>query len=171
MAYKEPQDPLTGKSTRHSKTASIVSAMGLGKSVIIEQKQKVYHGTDTYFTLFDKDFLGEAHGTAPINMMGFSFTDDIDVARSFGKRVIEAEVKIEKPYIIDAKGKDYSEFKHILNNTLEKVFSNEKVSRKKYDGIIILNYKDSGKYSQNTMLSNHYIPFKDEQITITDEVK
>jgi len=112
----------------------------------------LYHGTDIKFETFKGEFLGGTHGTSP-------FTDNIDVARTFGKYIIEVKVDIKNPYIINAEGKDYSEFKHVLNEILEKT------NRKEYDGIIIRNYKNAGIYGE-PMLSNHFIPFKDSQIKV-----
>lgn len=122
----------------------------------------VYHGTETEFSMFSDDHLGSANGTAPINMTGFNFTDSLEVARTFGNRVIKARVKIDHPRTINAKGMNYSEFKHILNSRLEKT------NRSKYDGIIIRNYMDAGPHGEY-MMSNHYIPFSVNQITVLDD--
>ena len=123
----------------------------------IEEDISVFHGTDTDFENFESKFLGSANGTAPINKTGFSFTSDKNVAKTFGKNIIEAKVDIQNPMIIDAKGKDYSEFKDTLNQQLENI------DKDKYDGIIIKNYKDAGVYGQPT-ISDHYIPFSEKQI-------
>lgn len=118
----------------------------------------MYHGTDSTFENFDVAHLGSANGTAPINMTGFNFTDSEEVARSFGQNVISALVSISAPYVIDAKGQSYSEFKHVLNQKLARI------DRKKYDGVIVKNYADAGIYSNDYILSNHYIPFSISQI-------
>ncbi len=161
MTWHEPQKNHQGKSPRH---VEVSAKKGLSSTLRTPLKSsssfKLYHGTDANFKNFENKYLGYATGTAPINMTGFSFTDNVKVARTFGKNIIEVEIQINKPYIIDAGGKDYSEFKHTLNDILEKV------NRKKYDGVIIKNYKDAGKYSHETILSNHYVPFKDSQIKV-----
>jgi len=90
-------------------------------------------------------------------MTGFSFTDSIEVAQTFGKYIIKVELKMERPFIIDARGKDYSEFKHVINDTLERI------NPRKHDGVIIKNYSDGGKYG-DCKISNHYIPFGLNQI-------
>lgn len=120
----------------------------------------VYHGTDHPFVNFDASFLGSSHGCAPINMTGFNFTDSEEVARTFGRHVITALVDIHQPRTINAKGMNYSEFKHILNDRLRKI------DRSKYDGVIIRNYADAGKYGEEYILSNHYIPFSVSQIKV-----
>ncbi len=123
----------------------------------IEAQPKVFHGTDADFTNFKSKFLGSANGTAPINKLGFSFTTDSKVAKTFGKNLIEAKIDINKPFIIDAKGQDYSVFKDILNEQLSTL------NKSKYDGIIIKNYKDAGIKGE-PIISDHYIPFNESQI-------
>jgi hypothetical protein len=124
----------------------------------------VFHGTDGLFRDFSNKSLGSANGTAPINMVGFNFTDSIDVARTFGKRIIQAQVTIDRPLVINAKSASYSDFKHVLNAKLSRV------SKTKYDGVIIKNYLDAGKYGDDYIKSNHYIPFDLSQIKVTDSL-
>lgn len=119
----------------------------------------VYHGTDANFKAFDSRMLGSANGTAPINMLGFNFTDNPDLAKSFGKNVIKATVTLTNPYVIDAKGQNYSEFKHDLNDLLDNV-------TKKHDGVIIKNYADAGKYADEYIHGNHYIVFNPKSINL-----
>ena len=132
--------------------------------LILEKRETflVYHGTDSRFDSFDLQHLGTANGTAPINMTGFNFTDSIEVARTFGKHIITAIVTIRHPYVIDAKGRNYSEFKHVINVKLDQI------DITKYDGVIIRNYADAGTYGDDYILSNHYIPFNVEQIQYKD---
>jgi hypothetical protein len=122
----------------------------------------VYHGTDAQFDDFNLSHLGSANGTAPINMVGFNFTDSEEVARTFGKKIISAVVTMNNPYVIDAKGRSYSEFKHQLNAKLDRV------NREKYDGVIIRNYGDAGKYGDDYIVSTHYIPFSADQIRVVN---
>lgn len=121
--------------------------------------KKVYHGTDKSFSTFIDKYKGSATGRTPSNLSGFFFTDNIDVAKTFGKRVITAFITINNPLIIDAKGKNYSEMKHILNTKIESAFKS-----KKYDGVIIKNYEDVGIYSDNGIISTQFIPFNVNQI-------
>jgi hypothetical protein len=123
---------------------------------------RVYHGTDARFRSFVDHYLGSANGTAPINMKGFNFTNNKAVAASFGSQVITCDVTIERPYVVDAGGQSYYIFKDRLNLLLNQA------SRKKYDGIIILNYRDAGRYSDEYIKSNHYIPFSTDQIELVN---
>lgn len=123
----------------------------------VKAQPKVFHGTDADFANFESKFLGSANGTAPINKTGFSFSSSPEVAKTFGKNTIEARVDIRNPFVIDAKGENYSTFKDKLNTQLKKV------DRSKYDGIIIKNYADAGKYG-DVAISDHYIPFSENQI-------
>jgi len=117
-----------------------------------------YHGTNANFDNFDNKFLGSATGKQPINMSGFSFSSDKNVAKTFGKNVKKVELDIQNPYVIDAKGKTYGdEMKTIIRDAVDTV------DRNKYDGIIIKNYKDAG--TGTPKISDHYIPFSEKQIS------
>jgi 5'(3')-deoxyribonucleotidase len=134
-----------------------------GDSKVVDSQGKplvVYHGTDKEFNEFKKENLGSAHGSAPANLQGFYFTNDIISAKSYGKKIKQSYLKIERPLILDAKGKNYSEFKHILNDKIDSIDKN------KYDGIIVKNYKDAGKYSNKYIQSDQYIPLNTNQIKI-----
>ena len=120
---------------------------------------EVYHGTNGTFSEFDDAYRGSALGKAPTNMAGFSFTDSEEVARTFGKNVVKAMVRIDRPYVIDAKGGTYSELKHVINRDLEE-------APKEHDGVIIKNYADAGLGGSDYVVSNHYIPFSASQIKI-----
>lgn len=128
-------------------------------------KVTVFHGTDAAFDRFDTAFLGSAHGGAPINMTGINFTDSREVAATFGKRVLTATLDIRKPYVMDAKGRSYSVFKHILNDRLHLV------DRTKYDTIIIKNYADAGKHGDDYIVSTHYIPLDPAAITLHEGLR
>ncbi len=125
-----------------------------GKSKMVDKQGKplvVYHGTQKSFSKFRKDFFGTAHGAAPSNMAGVHFTDNKDVAKTYGKNVIAAYIIVKKPIILDAHGKDYSAYKHEVNLATEKMLASDS------DGIFILNYKDAGIYGDDAIKSNNYI--------------
>lgn len=130
---------------------------------LTEATYKVYHGTDSTFDRFDDMHLGSAHGRAPINMTGFNFTDSLEAAHTFGANVMPCLVTLDRPYTINARGKTYAEFKHRLNDLLDRV------DRSKYDGIIIKDYRDAGKRGGEYILSTHYVPFSVGQIKILNE--
>jgi len=117
-----------------------------------------YHGSDISFNVFDRKFLGSSRGNTPSNTAGFFFTDNIEVAKSFGKFLKKAKLDIKHPKIVDAKGKDYSEFKFKLNDILSSI------DKSKYDGLIVKNYVDS--MEDNPQSSTQYVIFNPEQIVI-----
>jgi hypothetical protein len=121
---------------------------------------KLYHASPKKFTKFNKSKLGDNMGKTPSNMKGFFFSDNIKVAESFGEYLYTCEITINKSYVIDAKGKDYSQFKHQLNDI------SDKVSIDKYDSIIIKNYKDS--FEDEPTISTQYIIFDTKNIKIID---
>ncbi len=122
------------------------------------QGTPVYHGTDKEFNAFEKSFRGSNTGKTPANMGGYSFTDNADVAKTFGKNIKESYLNIEKPFVIDAKGKSYSEMKHIINDAVDTA------KKKGYDGIEIRNYHDAGLHAKDTIQSNHFIALDESQI-------
>jgi len=136
-----------------------------GDSKVVDDKGKplvVYHGSPNKFEKFDKKKLGSNTGKTITNLSGFFFSDNQKVADSFkGKQLengnlIQGFIKINNPYFIDAKNKDYSQMKHILNDKIENLDKN------KYDGIFIKNYKDSN--DNNPLISNQFIIFYPTQI-------
>lgn len=128
--------------------------------IINEITIRAYHGTDAEFAEFDAHHLGTAHGTAPSNMAGFHFTSDPQVAQTFGSSIKAVQITLDHPVTIDAKGRNYSEFKHILNDRLSKT------DRTKHDGLIVKNYVDAGIHGEPTV-STHYIVFNPRKIVIT----
>ena len=60
---------------------------------------KLYHGTDNPdFNLKPvKDGLGYHPGAGPVEFLGPSFTDNKDVAASYGKFIFEKELKLNNP--------------------------------------------------------------------------
>ena len=131
-------------------------------NLLLENVNKyiVYHGTNNKFNLFDLKYLGSERGKTPSNLRGFYFSDNKDVAKSFGKYLLTAEIFFRNPLIINAKGKNYSEFKHKLNDIILNL-------NKKYDGIIIKDYVDS--MSDNPQSSTQYVVFNINQIRIIND--
>ena len=58
-------------------------------------KQKVYHGTNAQFNEFDVSFKGTNTGVNN-TVHGIFFADDIEIAKNFGNRVIEATITMNK---------------------------------------------------------------------------
>jgi hypothetical protein len=116
-----------------------------------------FHGTSAKFAEFNPAFLGTANGTAPSNMAGFHFTSDAAIAATFGPTVIPVLLSLETPITIDAKGRDYSEFKHVLNDRLDRI------DKSRHDGLIINNYVDGGTFGEPAP-STHYIVFDPAKI-------
>lgn len=130
--------------------------------IINEATIRVYHGTDAKFTQFDARHLGTAHGAAPSNMAGFHFTSDPQVAKTFGSAVKSVQISLDHPVTIDAKGRDYAAFKHVLNARLSKI------DRTLHDGLIIKNYVDAGIHGEPA-ISTHYIVFDPRNIIMTTD--
>jgi hypothetical protein len=125
----------------------------------------VYHGTETKYRSFNDKHRGSANGNAPINRTGFNFTDNIEVARTFGPIILVCEVTILKPLVINARGRNYSQFKHDLNDKLHDA------DKSKYDGVIIKNYADAGVHGDDYIVSNHYIPFYTTNVKLKSRTK
>lgn len=131
-----------------------------------ERRVVVYHGTDASFDRFDPRFLGSANGRAPVNMTGFNFTDDPEVAATFGRRVIEAEISFSDPFVVDARGADYGSFKHALNDAVTKA------SVRGHDCVIVRDYRDAGTRCDDLDVvapSTHYVPHDVGRIRVVGE--
>lgn len=67
----------------------------------------LYHGSKKLFEKFDANF---SYGSKRRFVVGaFWFTDNLKVAKSYGKYIYEAKLKITNPYIVDANFENYSE--------------------------------------------------------------
>lgn len=111
----------------------------------------VYHGTNNSFSKFDSKFYGTTNGRSPANVSGAFFTDNKKVAKSYGKNVSPYFIIIKNPIILDAQGRDYSNFKREVNDAAEKMKKSDK------DGVFILNYRDAGIYAKDTIESDNFI--------------
>lgn len=60
---------------------------------------KLYHGTNKPNLKIKpvKDGLGYHPGAGPVEFLGPSFTDSEEVARTYGKHIIERELNVKKP--------------------------------------------------------------------------
>jgi hypothetical protein len=121
----------------------------------------LYHGSNNKFEKFNKKFLGSSMGKAPSNMRGFYFTNNIKLAKSFGKYIYKVKVKINNPYIFNANGKGYSQLKHTINNIVDEIDN-------QYDSILIRNYQDAGIGISDLILSDQYIIFDLRNIKILE---
>ncbi len=133
-----------------------------GKTVLLGAKTgepitaTVYHWTNKEFDKLDKKFLWENTGKTPTNMAWFSYTDDIELAKTFWKRIITEKVKLKKPFVIDAKWKDYWAMKDKINDAIDEAKAGW------YDGLVIKNYHDAWLGTSDTIQSNHLIKFTDK---------
>lgn len=131
-----------------------------------------YHWTDAIFDEFNKSFRWSANWNTPTNKWWIFFTDNMDLARTFGKNIKKWYIQINKPKIIDAKWvwywdkfKDYWKFKFYLNDVFENI------DNQKYDWVIVKNYKDAWKYGNDEILSTQYIPLNESQIKTESQLK
>lgn len=148
----------------------------------------VMHGTDWQFNEF-------VNRNSRIN--GFFFSDKMGIARTYGDRVVNSFLNIRNPYIVDAKGKRYTEdveakFKAKypgedessinINMDLDSIVDyvkNGKPSNSfiwvdnhlKYDGVFVKDIIDPQLTSSSEEVGNNYIAFNPNQIkSATDNV-
>lgn len=140
-----------------------------GDSKVVDENGKplvVYHGSlEKNIDEFDKFYTK--------NENAFFFTDNKNVATDYAKEYEEAKENIsgkvypvylnmQKPYIVDAKGKTYSEYYSQLQNDFSGL---EELG---YDGLIIKNFKDNKWNNTKPELSTVYAVFNPEQIKSVD---
>jgi hypothetical protein len=127
----------------------------------------VYHGTCHNFNFFDMKHGGKSTG-GYAQKHGIFFTDNILVAESYAKfakhvakkgnpRIIEAYLSIKNPLTINANGKDYGEYKHVINDAVDRA------KAKGRDGLIIKNFVDDLDYN---IPATQYMVFNSDQIKI-----
>lgn len=96
----------------------------------IKAQPVVYHGTNANLKQFN-------------NKTGTFFTDDMMNADGYagGNNVYEGHLNLQKPLVIDAKGRLYNDLQTPYGKSTQEVVGN--VDNKKYDGVIFKNIKDS----------------------------
>lgn len=67
----------------------------------------LYHGSKKLFKNFDSNFSYRSKRRFVIG--AFWFTDNLKVAKSYGKYIYEASLEIANPFIVDANFENYSE--------------------------------------------------------------
>lgn len=102
----------------------------LGESKVVDtlgRPLKVYHGTEHEFTTFHD---------------GAFFTDDYMIADGYanGEIVLEVFLKIERPLVVDAKGRKWDDLKSKYGKSTRDICGNIPLE---YDGVIFRNIKDS----------------------------
>lgn len=133
---------------------------------------KLYHGTDDpNFKLNQvKEGKGYHPGAGPVEFLGASFTDNKEVANSYGKYVSEKELKLKNP-------KRYRSLEALKNNII-KTFGlpvsgqnlgeyyrdiadsyRAKLLAEGYDSVI---FPEGIKHSTNEKVANTVIPLSDE---------
>lgn len=133
-----------------------------GDSKVIDESGRplvVYHGTDQNFEEFDNVF----------GRRGIYFTDNRDVANTYGEKKYPVYISMKNPFIYDAKGADYTEISGDLNgDTFSDIDDLVLVVKEtgKYDGLIVKNIKDeSGKIDNKGLeASTDYVVFEPNQI-------
>jgi len=124
--------PITSQAKTDNLTTSIKSAKQSGQSFDewVKGQTTVYHGTSAKLKQFN-------------NKQGTFFTDDMMNAEGYagGENVYEGYLDLKKPLIIDAKGRLYNDLKTEYGKSTNEIVG--KIDKKKYDGVIFKNIKDS----------------------------
>ena len=94
----------------------------------------VYHGSDIQFEDFELSKNIKLYGS-------LFFTDNIKMAKSYGKFIYKAYLKIEDPYYYDAYGETFNNISEIIDSLAFRLGGG--------DGVIIKNIKDSKSGKDN----------------------
>jgi len=128
-----------------------------GDSKVVDNEGKplvVYHGTTQEFEAFAD---------------GAFFTNDYMNADGYasGENIYECYIKIERPLIIDAKGRKWDNLKSKYGTTTQEIISN--ADTEKYDGVIFKNINDSWTDDEEYGgTEDVYFPFNNTQIKSVD---
>jgi len=129
----------------------------------------VFHGTNAQFWKFDK-----SKGKGNIKQKSINFSSKKEVSKDYGSRIIECFLNIRNPYIKNYNGESYwtIEFNARYENKFDEIpdqIVNKSFDEKIYDGVILLNIKDSkSRYSENVPVGNNYYAFNNKQIKLAD---
>ena len=120
------------KQANKTPEASLISEAKKYKTAdeFVKAQTPVYHGSQVELKQFS-------------NKRGTFFTDDYMNAEGYagGENVYEGYLNLEKPLVIDAKGRMYNDLKTEYGKSTIEVVS--KVDTQKHDGVIFKNIKDS----------------------------
>lgn len=102
----------------------------------------VYHGTNNTFNIFET-----GHGTKG---KGFFFTDNKEMARSYGGNVMETFLNIRDSYEIDAKGRNWNNIAFDVLGSNNDLIKRVKLLRNKYRRALEKGYpKENYDYIEN----------------------
>jgi GNAT superfamily N-acetyltransferase len=103
-----------------------------------------YHGTDAKFTEFNPNFSNSNSSTG-VRKGHFSFTDSKEVAESYGENIIEVNLDIKNPLVVDADNMPFNEIKFRSKYYSENINDIAEIAQKEgYDALIVKNVKDTG---------------------------
>ena len=138
-----------------------------GKSKVIDKKGKpllVYRG----FNGPDKLATNREETKTALGSYGSYFSSSPDVAKAYGTQVFPAYLKMEHPYIVDAKGEDYYHLpipKEMSGKIVGDAATSDLVIqfayKHGYDGAVIRNVFEPAASVAN---ADDYIVFRPEQV-------
>ena len=124
------------------------------KQIGIMKTVTAFHGTSEKITEFAIKQRG--NGYTSVNGKFFKdsyvdsgetefvyFSDNIEVCKTYGEIIMECELELSNPFILDAEFSHYSSFGDIIRATIE-----ERIDTNLNDSIIIKNLRDAlGRYN------------------------
>jgi len=133
--YKEPRDPLTLKSNRHSKSAAISQAMGIGKSIIKEESKYpelkstgaiVYQNKHQKLIVYDSDVVRAYLEEISFEDNWDRIADNILISKGFGTKVSKLYPNLGKTPMSVIGSTAYSNMVYSIMNYFEQIKNKEK---------------------------------------------
>lgn len=149
--WRLPTPPTSAEFKRWFGKSKVVDAQG--------QPLRVLHGTRRGgFKAFDATKIDP-------HQPGFYFTDNVSLAQTYGGYQYALYLRIERPYVFDAKGAEWNALVTSEFPTVRKTYEvAEKVKEAGYDGIIFLNIRDSADPNKYNDPSTVFVVFDPTQI-------
>jgi len=139
-------DPLLTEAKKYKSAEEFVKAQG----------EPVYHGGSKARSALDITKAGSKESNKAAKE-GFWFAKDMNTAKGYGNKVLEAFPGMKNPKVIDAEGKMFGDMRDVIDEIVPKA------KQDGFDGVIIKNLSDEKNWGQYNP-TDHYVVFDPSNI-------
>lgn len=138
--------------------SSVAFQRWFGDSKVVDAQglpRVVYHGTNDVFSAFDPTTTGRNSW----QKWGFSFSSDVNTARTYGQTVLPVYLSLQRPLVLDARGHNWDDIPGVGSINI----AGRRAKEEGYDGLIVRNVSDSG-IGGSTKTATTFVAFEPTQI-------